>query len=154
MMDLEKKQLDEVMLFIKETDGNELYLEIGEMRLRLKKGGDISLFRIQPVDRDSVGKNQALEEEVISVTSPSVGIFYSRSEPDAHPYVEVGSFVEEGDIIEIDIPGKRLTLKVDQETLDRRKSTWTVPPPKIKEGYVYRYAQMVTSASTGAVFKS
>jgi len=63
------------------------------------------------------------------------------------------ALVEEGDIIEIDIPGKRLTLKVDQETLDRRKSTWTVPPPKIKEGYVYRYAQMVTSASTGAVFK-
>ncbi len=99
MMDLEKKQLDEVMLFIKETDGNELCLEIGEMRLMLKKGGDISLFRIQPVDRDSVGKNQALEEEVISVTSPSVGIFYSRSEPDAHPYVEVGSFVEEGDTL-------------------------------------------------------
>ena len=64
------------------------------------------------------------------------------------------ALVEEGDIIEIDIPGKRLTLKVDQETLDKRKSTWTAPPPKIKEGYVYRYAQMVTSASTGAVFKS
>jgi len=63
------------------------------------------------------------------------------------------ALVEEGDIIEIDIPGKRLTLKVDQETLDRRKSTWTAPPPKIKEGYVHRYSQMVTSASTGAVFK-
>jgi len=99
MMDLAKKQLDEVVLFIKETDGNELCLEIGEMRLRLKKGGDISLFRIQPVDRGSVGKSPALEEEVISVTSPSVGIFYSRSEPDVPPYVEVGSFVEEGDTL-------------------------------------------------------
>ncbi len=100
MMDLKKKQLDEVMLFIKETDGDEMCLEIGEMRLRLKKGGEISLFRIQPVDRGSAaGESQALEEEVISVTSPSVGIFYRRSEPDAHPYVEVGSFVEEGDTL-------------------------------------------------------
>jgi len=63
------------------------------------------------------------------------------------------ALVEEGDVIEIDIPGKRLNLKVDQKILDKRKRAWTAPPPKIKEGYVSRYAKMVTSASTGAVFK-
>ena len=63
------------------------------------------------------------------------------------------ALVEEGDIIEIDIPAKSITLKVDEETLDKRRKLWTSPPPKIKEGYAYRYAQMVTSASTGAIFK-
>ena len=63
------------------------------------------------------------------------------------------ALVEEGDPIEIDIPRKSLTLKVDQETLEKRRASWTAPPPKIKEGYAYRYAQMVTSASTGAVLK-
>ena len=62
------------------------------------------------------------------------------------------ALVEEGDLIVIDIPGKKLTLKVDQQTLGKRRASWTAPPPKITEGYAYRYAQMVTSASTGAVF--
>lgn len=63
------------------------------------------------------------------------------------------ALVEEGDIIEVDIPGKRLALRVDEETLSQRRASWTAPPPKIKEGYAFRYAQMVTSASSGAVFK-
>ncbi len=61
--------------------------------------------------------------------------------------------VEDGDIIEIDIPGKKLTLNVDEETLSKRRAAWMPPAPKITEGYVSRYAKMVTSASTGAVFK-
>ena len=63
------------------------------------------------------------------------------------------ALVKEGDLIEIDIPSKKLTLHVDQATLDKRRTTWRPPAPKIKEGYAYRYAKMVTSASTGAVFK-
>jgi len=63
------------------------------------------------------------------------------------------ALVKEGDIIEVDIPGKRLTLRVDEETLSQRRDSWTAPPPKIREGYAYRYGQMVTSASTGAIFK-
>ena len=63
------------------------------------------------------------------------------------------ALVKEGDLIEIDIPSKKLTLHVDQTTLDKRRAAWRPPAPKIKEGYAYRYAKMVTSASTGAVFK-
>lgn len=61
------------------------------------------------------------------------------------------SLVQEGDTIVIDIPGKKLTLAVEVEELDKRKRKWQPPEPKIKHGYVYRYSQMVTSASTGAV---
>lgn len=63
------------------------------------------------------------------------------------------AFVRDGDRIQIDIPGKTITLKVDQRELAKRKKGWKPPEPKIKEGYAYRYAQWVTSGSTGAIFK-
>jgi dihydroxy-acid dehydratase len=63
------------------------------------------------------------------------------------------ALVKEGDIIAIDIPAKKITLQVDQVTLNKRKASWKPPALKIKAGYASRYAKMVTSASTGAVFK-
>ena len=63
------------------------------------------------------------------------------------------ALVKDGDTIEIDIPGKKLILRVSDKELEERKKEWQPPEPKIKEGYAYRYSQMVTSASTGAVFK-
>lgn len=62
--------------------------------------------------------------------------------------------VKNGDEIEIDIPAKRLTLKVDAQELARRRKAWKPPKPKITSGYAYRYALQVTSASTGAVLKT
>jgi dihydroxy-acid dehydratase len=61
--------------------------------------------------------------------------------------------VKNGDRISIDIPKKKLTLMVSQEEIQRRRKKWKMPGPKIKSGYAARYAQMVTSAGTGAVFK-
>ena len=61
--------------------------------------------------------------------------------------------VEDGDVIEINIPGRSISLKVDDKVLAGRRTKWKAPKPKITKGYAYRYAQMVTSASTGAVFK-
>ena len=61
------------------------------------------------------------------------------------------ALVEEGDEIEIDIRQRSLTLAVDDEEIARRRAAWSPPEPKIKEGYLYRYAQMVTSANTGAI---
>jgi dihydroxy-acid dehydratase len=63
------------------------------------------------------------------------------------------AFVEEGDIIEIDIPNKKLELKVDNVELARRKAKWVKPEYKVKSGVLYRYARHVSSASTGAVYK-
>lgn len=63
------------------------------------------------------------------------------------------ALVEEGDLINIDIPNKKLELLVDDETLKQRQQNVILPEPKIKSGYMKRYAQMVESASTGAVFK-
>jgi len=63
------------------------------------------------------------------------------------------AFVKNGDRIAINIPKKKLTLLVSAEEIKRRKKNWKAPSPKIKTGYAARYAQMVTSAGTGAVFK-
>ncbi|OGP52537.1 MAG: dihydroxy-acid dehydratase [Deltaproteobacteria bacterium RBG_13_52_11] len=60
--------------------------------------------------------------------------------------------LKDGDIIEIDIPAKRLQVHLTDEEIKRRLAAWKSPEPKIKSGYMYRYAQMVSSASTGAVF--
>jgi dihydroxy-acid dehydratase len=63
------------------------------------------------------------------------------------------ALVAEGDLIRIDIPLKRLELLVDDSILATRKQKWIRPEPRIKTGYMQRYAEMVQSASTGAIFK-
>lgn len=61
------------------------------------------------------------------------------------------ALVKEGDMIHIDIPNRTLSLQVDDAELARRRAAWTPPEPKVKHGYLARYARMVTSASTGAI---
>ena len=61
--------------------------------------------------------------------------------------------VKDGDLIEINIPKRELNLLIDEKELEKRKREWKPIPLKIKEGWLARYAQLVTSASTGAVFK-
>ena len=61
--------------------------------------------------------------------------------------------VKEGDIIAIDIPKKKITLKVSPDEMKKRKKAFKPLPPSITTGYLGRYARLVTSASTGAVFK-
>ena len=63
------------------------------------------------------------------------------------------ALVHEGDIIAIDIPNRKLDILVSDEELENRKAAWTAPEPKIKTGYLSRYARLTTSASTGAVLK-
>jgi dihydroxy-acid dehydratase len=63
------------------------------------------------------------------------------------------ALVREGDIIAIDIPNKEISLQVSPEELARRRKKWQPRPPKIKSGYLARYSRLVTSGSTGAVFK-
>jgi dihydroxy-acid dehydratase len=63
------------------------------------------------------------------------------------------AFVQEGDLIEINLPERRLELKVSEEELNRRRAAWQPLPPKIKTGYALRYAKMVSSASEGAILK-
>ncbi len=61
------------------------------------------------------------------------------------------ALVEDGDTIILDIPARKLELAVDEKILAARKAAWQAPEPKIKKGWLARYAKVVTSAYTGAV---
>ncbi len=61
------------------------------------------------------------------------------------------ALVEESDIIAIDIPNCSIELKVSDEELARRKAAWVCPEPKVKTGYLARYAKLVSSADKGAI---
>lgn len=63
------------------------------------------------------------------------------------------ALVEEGDVISIDIDQHKLELKVSDEVLAERKAKWQPREPKVKTGYLARYASLVTSADKGAVLK-
>ncbi len=63
------------------------------------------------------------------------------------------ALIEEGDIIEIDIPGRKLNLSVSDEEIDKRRSVWEAPKLKITKGYMSRYAKSVSSASKGAIIR-
>ncbi len=63
------------------------------------------------------------------------------------------ALVKEGDTISIDIPSCKIELLVSDEELNSRRSSWVCPEPKIKTGYLARYARMVTSAAQGAILQ-
>ena len=61
------------------------------------------------------------------------------------------ALLRSGDIISIDIPAKKIEVELSEEELSRRRGAWSQPEPKIKEGYMFRYARYVASADKGAV---
>ena len=63
------------------------------------------------------------------------------------------ALVEEGDIIKINIPENTLMVDVSDEEMEKRRKNWQPREPKVTSGYLRRYANMVTSGSTGAILK-
>ncbi|HWA24998.1 MAG TPA: dihydroxy-acid dehydratase [Lacunisphaera sp.] len=61
------------------------------------------------------------------------------------------AFVQEGDTIEIDVPGRKLAVDIAPEELARRRSAWQPPAPRYARGVMAKYANTVSSASLGAV---
>ncbi|MCR5666156.1 MAG: dihydroxy-acid dehydratase [Eubacterium sp.] len=64
------------------------------------------------------------------------------------------ALVEEGDIIKINIPAMTLQVDVSDEEMAKRKAAWKPRKPRVTEGYLARYQEMVTSGSTGAILKT
>ena len=63
------------------------------------------------------------------------------------------ALIEEGDIIEIDIPANTINVLVSDEELEKRRAQWKPRQPRITHGYLARYAKLVTSGCTGAVLE-
>ena len=131
------------------------------------KAGDVIVIRYEgprggPGMREmltptSVIAGMGLDKEVALITDgrfsgATRGASIGHVSPEAASGGLIG-LVEEGDLISIDIPANRLQLLVDESVLLERKSRWIKPEPRIKTGYMQRYAEMVQSASSGAIFK-
>lgn len=84
----------------------------------------------------------------------SRGAVIGHVSPEAAEGGPIG-LIEEGDVIEIDIPKRILAVKLDEAELSRRREIWAQKPfePKIKSGYAARYARNVSSGAKGAVMK-
>jgi dihydroxy-acid dehydratase len=61
--------------------------------------------------------------------------------------------IKDGDIIEIDIPAGKLSVRLSDKELAARKEAWKLRPPRYTTGWLARYAKMATSADTGAILK-
>ena len=64
------------------------------------------------------------------------------------------ALIEEGDIIKIDIDNHSINVDLSDEELEARRAKWQPKEPKVKSGYLTRYASLVTSANKGAILKS
>jgi len=63
------------------------------------------------------------------------------------------ALLKDGDVIEIDIHARKINARVSESEFAKRKLEWKMPEPKVKTGWLARYARFVTSANTGAVLK-
>ncbi len=131
------------------------------------KGGDVVVIRYEgpkggPGMREMLAPTSAivgmgLDKSVALLTDGRFsggtrGAAIGHISPEAAEGGPIG-LVKEGDIITIDIPNKMIELKVDEQELAERRKDFVPKEPLIKTGYLARYAKMVTSASTGAIFK-
>lgn len=63
------------------------------------------------------------------------------------------AILKNGDIIKIDIPNRSIDVKISKDEIKKRFKSWKPPKPKIRKGYLSRYAEFVSSANTGAILK-
>jgi dihydroxy-acid dehydratase len=61
--------------------------------------------------------------------------------------------VKEGDLIDIDIPGRILSVRITDAEIEARRAVYKQPEPRVKTGYLSRYARLVSSANTGAILE-
>ena len=100
---------------------------------------------------------QGLDKEVALITDGRFsGATRGASLGHCSPEAAVGgpiALVEEGDMITLDINNYKITLEVSDEELERRRAAWKAPEPKVKSGYLARYAKLVSSADKGAILE-
>lgn len=133
----------------------------------LIKSGDVVVIRYEgpkggPGMREMLNPTSALagmglDKSVALITDgrfsgASRGASIGHVSPEAAAGGAIG-LLNEGDIIDIDIPGSKLSARVTPEEFAERRKTYVQPEPRVKTGWLARYARMVSSANTGAVLE-
>lgn len=100
---------------------------------------------------------QGLDKQVALITDGRFsGATRGASLGHCSPEAAVGgpiALVQEGDKITLDINNYKIHLEVSDEELAARKAKWVAPEPKVKTGYLARYAKLVSSADKGAILQ-
>lgn len=131
------------------------------------KAGDVVVIRYEgpkggPGMREMLAvtaalAGQGLDKHVALITDGRFsGATRGASLGHCSPEAAVGgpiALVKEGDLIELDINSYKITLKVSDEELAKRRAEWKAPEPKVKTGYLARYAKLVSSADKGAILQ-
>ena len=102
-------------------------------------------------------KGVGLDDKVALITDGrfsggTAGACIGHISPEAAAGGPIG-LLQSGDIIEIDMPARKLAVRLSAEELQRRAQAWKAPAPRFKSGYLSKYAALATSADTGAVLK-
>lgn len=100
---------------------------------------------------------QGLDKDVALITDGRFsGATRGASLGHCSPEAAVGgpiALVKEGDMISLDINAYKITLEVSEEEMEKRRQAWVCPPAKVTEGYLARYAKLVSSADKGAILQ-
>lgn len=134
---------------------------------RLIKSGDVVVIRYEgprggPGMREMLAvtaalAGQGLDREVALITDgrfsgATRGASLGHCSPEAADGGPI-ALVQEGDKITLDINAYKITLEVSDEELAKRRAAWKCPEPKVKTGYLARYAKLVSSADRGAILE-
>ena len=135
-------------------DGKIVAGDVVVIRYEGPKGGPGMREMLNPT---SAIAGMGLDKDVALITDgrfsgATRGASIGHVSPEAASGGPIG-LVEEGDLISINIPEHTIQLLVDDDTLAQRKAKWVCPEPKIKTGYLARYAKMVSSADKGAILE-
>ncbi len=128
--------------------------EVVVIRYEGPKGGPGMQEMLAPT---SAIKAVGLDDKVALITDGrfsggTAGACIGHVSPEAAAGGPIG-LLRPGDIIEIDIPGHVLNVKLSDEELEKRRQEWKPREPRFKTGYLAKYASMATSADSGAVLK-
>lgn len=140
---------------IKAIDGGKIEKgDIVVIRYEGPKGGPGMREMLAPTSRLA---GMGLDKDVALITDgrfsgATRGASIGHVSPEAAEGGLIG-LVHDGDLIKIDMIACTIELLVDEKEIETRRKNWVKPEPKVKTGYLARYAKLVTSASTGAVFK-
>ena len=121
------------------------------------KAGDVVVIRYEG-PKGGPGMREMLNPTSVALitdgrfSGATRGASIGHVSPEAASGGNIG-LVHEGDIISIDITNKTIELKVSDEELEERRKTWVCPEPKVKTGYLARYAKLVSSADKGAILE-
>ena len=139
------------------TGGQIVSGDIVVIRYEGPKGGPGMREMLNPTSATSAIAGMGLDSSVALITDGRFsGASRGASIGHVSPEAAVGgpiALIEEGDIISIDIPANKLELKVSDEELARRRAQWKPRQPKVTDGYLKRYAALVTSGNRGAILE-